>query len=302
MSEPFGVFNEQLSTPARLAICVGFSAALSLASAGLLHLPKRMGSAGVRIRERLSRAPLLDVVMLWLTQGPPLLCVAWSLLSPSPRWEWMAALAAGVLGQIIALYAWCLLHEAANPRTSPRLVEVINRNLSTPRGEKPGPTSLVGRLRNHGALLWTLWAVPVLNVIRIAEYAVYPALVRVARLPRYDHAQWVNLSRHKVEGLVGHDLVWCLYCDWMTGVWSLASEMLRNVESFWCPIRFASPEKCANCSVDFPDIAGGWVPHSAPATAAAGLVERAYPAADGTNAWLGHPVRLTVQGKDQSQP
>ena len=47
----------------------------------------------------------------------------------------------------------------------------------------------------------------------------------------------------KVEGLVGHDRIWCLYCDWMTGVWSLGTEMLRNVESFWCPLRFSSDAK-----------------------------------------------------------
>ena len=37
--------------------------------------------------------------------------------------------------------------------------------------------------------------------------------------------------------VIGHALIWCLYCDWMTGVWSLGTEMLRNVESFWYPIR-----------------------------------------------------------------
>ena len=45
----------------------------------------------------------------------------------------------------------------------------------------------------------------------------------------------------------------------MTGVWSLGTEMLRNVESFWCPIRFYSDKKCANCQIDFPDIEKGWI-------------------------------------------
>ena len=50
------------------------------------------------------------------------------------------------------------------------------------------------------------------------------------------------------------DLIWCLYCDWMTGVYAFGGEMLRNVESFWCPIRFYDGKKCENCKIDFPDI------------------------------------------------
>ena len=30
----------------------------------------------------------------------------------------------------------------------------------------------------------------------------------------YKQAEWVNVSRTKFDGLVGHDLIWCLYCDW----------------------------------------------------------------------------------------
>ena len=40
----------------------------------------------------------------------------------------------------------------------------------------------------------------------------------------------------------------------LTGVYSLGAEMLRNVESFWCPIRFYDGKKCDNCKLDFPDI------------------------------------------------
>jgi hypothetical protein len=68
----------------------------------------------------------------------------------------------------------------------------------------------------------------------------------------------VNVTRQKFDGLVGHDRIWCLYCDWMTGVWSLGGEMLRNVETFWCPIRFLDAKKCENCKVDYPDIDNGW--------------------------------------------
>jgi hypothetical protein len=156
---------------------------------------------------------------------------------------------------------------------------------------------VVGRLCNHFGLLWMLWAVPLFSVVRLAEYWVYPVLVVLTRLPKYKSADWVNVSRHKFDGLVGHDLIWCLYCDWMTGVWSLGTEMLRNIESFWCPIRFLSPEKCANCAQDFPDVERGWVKETATAADAAKLIDERYPAPDGSNAWLGHPVRLTVKGR-----
>ncbi|MBK7405799.1 MAG: hypothetical protein IPJ41_14560 [Phycisphaerales bacterium] len=97
---------------------------------------------------------------------------------------------------------------------------------------------------------WTALAVPVFWVIRVAECIVYPPLTWLVRLPKYKPAEWVNVSRHKFEGLVGHDLIWCL-CDWMTGIWALGGEMLRNVETFWCPIRFDSAKKCENCKHDF---------------------------------------------------
>jgi hypothetical protein len=106
----------------------------------------------------------------------------------------------------------------------------------------------------------------------------------------------VNVSRQKFRGLVGHDLIWCLYCDWMTGVWSLGTEMLRNVESFWCPIRFASGKKCDNCKLDFPDVAGGWVPADSSVVEAAALVTEKF--SGGQKGWFGHPVRLTIERKE----
>jgi hypothetical protein len=111
----------------------------------------------------------------------------------------------------------------------------------------------------------------------------------------------VNVSRHKFCGLVGHDLIWCLYCDWMTGVWSLGTEMLRNVESFWCPIRFDSEKKCANCAIDFPDVDGGWVPAGATIADAAATVERMY--GSGQAGWFGHGsrVKLTVNGTEPAR-
>jgi hypothetical protein len=131
--------------------------------------------------------------------------------------------------------------------------------------------------------------------IRLMEVAMYPALIHLLDFPPYDQAQWVNVSRQKFSGLVGHDLIWCLYCDWMTGVYSLGAEMLRNVESFWCPIRFYDGKKCENCKLDFPDVNGGWVPADGDMQQVDQKMQAMY--GDGQRAWFGHPVRLTVKGR-----
>jgi hypothetical protein len=139
--------------------------------------------------------------------------------------------------------------------------------------------------------------VPLFWLVRVAQYVVYPPITWLVRLPRYNEAEWVNVSRQKFRGLVGHDLIWCLYCDWMTGIWSLGSEMLRNVESFWCPIRFASDKKCANCAIDFPDVVKGWAPAEGTMADVAATLEEHYKRGDAANPWFGHPTRLIVEGK-----
>ena len=83
--------------------------------------------------------------------------------------------------------------------------------------------------------------------------------------------------------------VW--HCDWMTGVWSLATEMLRNVESFWCPIRFSCEKKCANCAIDFPDLNSGWVHASGTMADVVQKLDRMYPRPDERQPWFGHPLR-----------
>jgi hypothetical protein len=135
----------------------------------------------------------------------------------------------------------------------------------------------------------------------VAEILVYPFLIWIVRFPRYKHREWVCVSRHKFDGLVGHDLIWCLYCDWMTGVWALASEMLRNVESFWCPIRFHSTNKCDNCSHDFPDIYRGWIPTDGTMEDVTAVIKKYYGEAE-INAWFGHPARMTVEGETPPRP
>ncbi|MGB5709417.1 MAG: hypothetical protein WBM44_00705, partial [Waterburya sp.] len=80
---------------------------------------------------------------------------------------------------------------------------------------------------------------------------------------------------------------WC--CDWMTGVYSLGAEMLRNVESFWCPIRFYDGKKCENCKLDFPDIEGGWVAANGSMDDVEELLKQKY--GEQQRSWFSHPDR-----------
>lgn len=255
----------------------GGSLVAVLGGALVLHALARLGAPGRAVMGWLSRAPGLDVLVTWFTVLP------W--LVGAIVYGWLGLLG-GIVGQVVGLVLWCWGHELAHRDAvkGPRIVTVLNR--------------LVGRPRNHLALWVTSLAVPVFWVVRIGEWVVYPPLIVLVKFPRYPMGEWVNVSRHKFDGLVGHDLIWCLYCDWMTGVWSLGSEMLRNVESFWCPIRFLDDKKCANCSVDFPDVMSKWVAADGSMGDVAALLEKEY-AGRGRHSWFGHPerVELTVEGE-----
>lgn len=258
-------------------IC-GVTVAALLLGAGLLHLVAACGAAGRRMIDALCHAPWVDIVLFYFTALPVI---------PGAIVAGWAGAGAALAGQVLAMLLWIVLHELthADARRGPRIYRTLDR--------------LVGCGRNHAALWITAVASPVLWPIRLAEVALYPWLVWLVRLPRYRHADWVSLSRYKFEGLVGYDLIWCLYCDWMTGVWSLGSEMLRNVESFWCPIRFYDGKKCENCKVDFPDVNGGWVPADGKMADVTAALEKHH--GPGPNAWFGHPVRLTIKGRDIDQ-
>jgi hypothetical protein len=256
--------------------------------AGVVHLVVRTSKA---LAEAMSRAPLLDLLVAWFTVMPGIAGFFIGAHFGGDGSWWNSLLhaligtLAAIVGQIVAMQTWVFLHELANPaaRKGPRILKVLNAK--------------VGRFRNHGAVWWTALAVPIFSLTRLAEIAMWPMLVLLVKFPRYKQGEWINVSRHKFSGLVGHDLIWCLYCDWMTGVWSLGTEMLRNVESFWCPIRFSSTAKCENCKIDFPDIDGGWTHASGTIADAAAVVDRQYPAPNGDNSWFGHPARLTVNGR-----
>ena len=241
-----------------------------LSLAGLLHLLPRLGGAGRWLSGCCQRAPGLDVVVTVFTVLP-WLAGGW--------WLGWRGLLAGVAAQVVTIHVWSFLHERFHSQAAkgPRILKVLNAR--------------VGRPRNHAALWVTALAVPVFWLVRVAEWIVYPPLILLVRFPRYKQGEWVNVSRQKFEGLVGWDLIWCLYCDWMTGIWSLGTEMLRNVESFWCPIRFLSAKKCENCRIDFPDLDGGWVKADGTMADVARVLEEKYPENGRPYGWFGHPSR-----------
>jgi len=250
--------------------------------AGLLHLIPRLG-AGTALSAWLCRAPGLDLVVSLFTWIPP---TALGIV-----FGWRGVVGA-IIGQVLGMLVWMFAHEFAHRKTvqGPRIVTFLNRT--------------VGRFNNHIALWVTAAALPIFILIRTAELTIQPMLTLLVGLPRYRHADWVNVSRQKFHGLVGHDLIWCLYCDWMTGVYALGAEILRNVESFWCPIRFASGKKCDNCKLDFPDINGGWVAPDGTMGDVVETLEEMYGAAvtahlprDQRHPWFGHPVRRVVKAK-----
>jgi len=263
----------------------GGTVAALLLGALALHITPRLGGAGRAFSDVLCRAPALDLLITYFTIAP---------MVAGPIIAGWAGLGAAIFGQCVALVIWEILHSLAHPRArkGPRILKVHNRAL--------------GPWRNYTAVWITAIAVPGFWIVRVCQWLVYPPLVWLVRLPPYRHADWVNVSRHKFEGLVGHDLIWCLYCDWMTGIWSLGSEMLRNVESFWCPIRFRSDKKCANCAVDFPDINSGWVAAGGTMAQVTDTLQSRYELGEATtglsrrgeyHTWFGHPARLTINGK-----
>lgn len=234
----------------------------------LLNLMPRLGGLGKDLVAILTKAPGLDVIVslfLW---------VPWVIGGILDGW---LGLLGAIAAQVLVMQSWIFAHEFAYRQTTKgsRIHRFMNQQFSW--------------WRNNVALWATALAVPVFFAIRFAEVFVYPVLVWVLDFPDYKHSEWINVSRQKFQGLVGKDLIWCLYCDWMTGVYSLGAEMLRNVESFWCPIRFYDGKKCDNCKLDFPDIEGGWVATDGTMDDVEQVLQEKY--GDRQRSWFGHPER-----------
>lgn len=233
----------------------------------LIALP-RIGKSGKTISEAFTRAPGLDFVILMLVPIP------WLIGSWVAGW---LGLIATLVGQITAMQLWIFYHESIylEATRGSRIVHFLNKE--------------IGWWRNHLGLWVSTLALPMFLLIRLSEIIIYPLLVRILGFPKYEYGDWVNVSRQKFDGLVGHDLIWCWYCDWMTGIYSLGAEMLRNVESFWCPIRFYDDKKCENCKLDFPDLENGWVAANKQMDDVVELMEAKY--SDRPHSWFGHSER-----------
>jgi len=185
-----------------------------------------------------------------------------------------------LLAQGSFLFLFCEAHEFYFRKfkkvTGKRLLGVLGKSL--------------GRTRVVLGFYITLLAIPVFFVIRVGQLTVYPLLHWVLRFPAYKSEEWIQLSRQKYHGLVGIDLLWCLYCEWAAGVYALGGEMIRNNESFWCPIRFYDQKHCENCTLDFPDLKK-WIPQNESIDKAERLLAQQYPPGQEVNAWYDHPSR-----------
>ena len=234
----------------------------------LLILMPRLGKLGKIISEAFTRAPWLDFVVLMLVPIP------WLIGSLAAGW---LGFTATLVGQITAMQIWVFYHELSHREAArgSRIVHFLNQE--------------IGWWRNYLGLWISTLALPMFLMIRFAEIAIYPFFPWIVGFPKYKNGDWVNVSRQKFDGLVGHDLIWCWYCDWMTGVYSLGAEMLRNVESFWCPIRFYDGKKCENCKLDFPDLENGWVAADKGMDDVVELMETKY--SNRSHSWFGHPER-----------
>lgn len=233
------------------------------------HVLPKIGKNGILISEFFCCAPGIDLALTYFMILP----LALGIFFLGGK-----GLIIAFFGELTSLFIWIILHELSHYQNKGK-----GQIASTLSG-------IFGKWRNHLAVWITALAIPVFWAIRFAEIIVYPPLTWLIKLPKYEVKEWVNISRHKFEGLVGYDLIWCLYCDWMTGVWSLGSEMLRNVESFWCPIKFDCNKKCENCSQDFPDVVNSWVLADGNMEDVTNLLKDKY---DNVNdsSWFGHSSR-----------
>ena len=256
-----------------------FSLVISLiVGAGLLHLLPRFGTVGQKASTWFCYAPGVDLALVYFMLLP---------VTVGAIAQGWSGVGIALLAELSALWLWIVSHELAHRQEQPK----IHRQMS----------NIVGKVQNHLAVWITALAIPIFWGIRFGEVFIYPPLTKLIKLPQYDHKDWVNVSRHKFEGLVGYDLIWCLYCDWMTGVWSLGTEMLRNVESFWCPIRFYDDKKCENCQLDFPDIDNGWVAADGKMEDVTKLLASKYTPTQKERAWYGHSCRNCQEPSSDEQ-
>ncbi len=187
-----------------------------------------------------AKPPVIDLIFILFSVVP--WAGGWLAGAPVTR-DWRGGVA-GVLAagaaQFIALELFDWIHRASAAR---RKIKTFAINRSIERR--------VGWFRNRLGLWTTIPSIPFFLLNRVGHVSGYYPLMWFLGFPKYKHSDYITVSRQKIRNLVGADLVWCLYCDWMTGGWSLSTEMLNEVESYWCPLAFEDKGKCEKCSQFF---------------------------------------------------
>lgn len=215
------------------SLFAGFFAPLALLF--ILTAGLRLAPAGAR--DRLLAGFGVDAVIGLFTLGPFALALA---LPAARQGGWLAQLIAPAGAMVVFTVLFCIVDEAL-------------------RGERGGfRIRAYWTGRDGWARYLTGWlcfaATPVFWLIRAGQILLYPPLRWAWGLPRLRARDYIALSRHKTKGLAGADYLFCVYCEWMTGLWSLGTEMLRHLESMWCPLRFRGEGQCERCAATFADL------------------------------------------------
>jgi len=186
-----------------------------------------------------AKPPAIDLIVILFTVAPWI--AAW-IAGVRIHGHWsggIAGLAAVTASQILALELFDFLHLRLSARRGIRSLE-INRTIER----------RFGKWHNRICLWLTVPSIPFFLMNRFAFLGYYIFVILLG-FTHFRHSDYITVSRQKIKNLVGADLVWCLYCDWMTGGWTLSTEMLNEVESYWCPLQFADRGKCEKCAKYF---------------------------------------------------
>lgn len=196
--------------------------------------------------EFLARPPAVDCVVILYTAAP---WIAGGFAGAQIHQHWLGGVggvAAVTVAQILALEIFDWVHCRIAARQGIQDLQ-INRSIER----------RFGKLKNRTCLWLTVPSIPffLYNRLGFLGYFLFEWMLGFSHFKSSDY---ITVSRQKIQNLVGADLVWCLYCDWMTGGWTLTSEILNEVESFWCPLKFSDATKCAKCANYFS--IGHWTP------------------------------------------
>jgi len=135
---------------------------------------------------------------------------------------------------------------------------------------------------------------PMFSLVRLAEIFVYPQLQWLVGFPRYSREWLMSPAISSRAGRSRSRLVFVLRLDDRRLV-------AGNRNAAECRIvlvshSFDNTKKCENCAIDFPDLDHGWVAADGNMAQVVETIEKEH--AGGHHEWFGHPVRLTMKGKE----